>query len=543
MKTAKHNLSHYKLASMKMGYLYPIGCVEVIQGDTFKHRTDCFIRMAPMNAPIMHPVWVRLHHWFVPYRILWGGFEEMITAKNLNAITPYFKKAVWENVSGASIPFEGSLDDFLGVNIGNTSFTNNKSVDVSVMAYLAYYKIWCEFYADEQLDSRKIQNYKVMLDKFAGKTNTSINNGGNQTSLWTGNKYAPPMPIERVSWHKDYLTTARPSPQLGPDLGVPITPTRGVTGKQIPTIMQYIDGQQAGKTAFVDVQPNRPVTGGYGVGPSTTKTFDGVTVDGVTQNWAPALLSFDGLGNINGVPISSQSVNIRELRAAFALQKIFINRNEYGNRFSEYLAAQGIKYSDRSLQLPQYLGGGKDLLQISEIVNTTSQGSAELYGHGVGSLKTNSYIRYFEEPGLILSLISIIPKNVYMDATHKMFFRKRQEDYFQPELQHLDAQEVKNKEVYCDGSTADEGTFGYQQRYDEFRSCLSSVSGEFRSTLNDWHLARKFGSLPVLNSTFTNCNPSPRIFASQNSDQIYLMAKHKIVARRHLTKRAKVRIM
>jgi len=520
MKTAKHNLSHYKLASLKMGYLYPVGCVEVIQGDTFKHRTDCFIRLAPMNAPIMHPIWVRLHHWFVPYRILWGGFEDMITAKNLSAISPYFRKAIWDNrPDGGLYPFEGSLDDFLGINIGNTSKADDRSVDVSVMAYLAYFKIWCEFYADEQLDARKIQNYKVMLDKFAGKTNASINNGGNQTSLWTSDPYTPPFMVERVSWFKDYFTTARPSPQLGPDLGVPISPTRGATGKAIPTIMQYIDGPDAGKTAFIDMVMDRPMSGAMELGTSSTRTYDGVTVDGLQRPGNNALVSFDGLGKINGVPISSQSLNIRELRAAFALQKIFINRNEYGNRFSEYLAAQGIKYSDRSLQLPQYLGGGKDLLQISEIVNTTSQGSADLYGHGVGSLKTNSYIRYFEEPGIVISLMSVVPKNVYMDATHKMFFRKRQEDFFQPELQHLDAQEVKNKEVYCNGSTADEGIFGYQQRYDDFRTQFSTVSGEFRSGLNDWHLGRKFSSLPVLNSTFTSCNPSPRIFAPQNPDQ------------------------
>lgn len=532
MKTAKHNLSHYKLASLKMGKLYPVGCIEVIQGDTFKHRTDCFLRMAPMNAPIMHPVWVRLHHWFVPYRILWGGFEDFITAKKLNYVAPYFTGNTLYPLSGIS--------DFLGIGVSRGSQSKD-NIGINYFPFLAYLKIWAEFYADEQLDSWLIGKVNQLCSDFADKNGKYLAGG---RIPYNTNTYGFDLDcIRPVSWFKDYFTTARPSPQLGPDLGVPISPTRGVTGKQIPTIMQYIDGTQSGKTAFVDVLPNRPTTGAYGIGPSTTKTFDGVTVDGVTQNFAPALLSFDGLGNINGIPISSQSVNIRELRAAFALQKIFINRNEYGNRFSEYLAAQGIKYSDRSLQLPQYLGGGKDLLQISEIVNTTSVNSADLYGHGIGSLKTNSYIRYFEEPGIVLSLLSVVPKNVYMNSTPKMFFRRTQEDFFQPELQHLDAQEIKNKEIYSDGSNADNNVWGYQQRYDDFRTCLSSVSGEFRTTLKDWHLAREFGSLPALNSNFIHCNPSPRIFAAQNSDQIYLMAKHKIIARRHLTKRAQVKIV
>ena len=178
---------------------------------------------------------------------------------------------------------------------------------------------------------------------------------------------------------------------------------------------------------------------------------------------------------------------------------------------------------------------------MSEILRTAEGASAnnpvgDLKGHGIGALRTNRYRKYIEEHGWILSFVSTRPKSIYADGLYRHWNRRTKEDFWQKELQHIGQQEIENKEVYLAHSTPD-GTFGFQDRYDEYRYQCSSIAGEFReSTLDYWHFARRFASDPALNQTFTDCVPPKTPFAVQSKDTLWCMANHSIQARRHVAR-------
>ena len=236
------------------------------------------------------------------------------------------------------------------------------------------------------------------------------------------------------------------------------------------------------------------------------------------------------------------TIDINQLREAFALQRFEEHRALYGSRYVEYLRYLGVKSSDARLQRPEYLGGSRQTIQFSEVLQTAPGGEdpvGALKGHGIGAMRTNRYRRFFEEHGYVLTIMMVRPISVYMQGLSRMWNRRVKEDYYQRELQHIGQQEVLTKELYAgngQGPTADDVVFGYQNRYDEYRWHESYVSGEFRDILNSWHMARDFANEPTLNADFINAVPTTRIFAAQQNDTLYCMANHSIQARRLMSK-------
>lgn len=473
MKRSKFSLSHYKLLTCKMGQLVPVTWFEALPGDTIQQATSALIRCAPLVSPVMHPVSVRFHHWFVPNRLLWSNWQDFITGG-----------ADGNNASGhPGIAFTnaavGSLADYLGVPTANGS-----SLYYNALPFRAYGLIWNEYYRDEDLQTAVTV---ALTDAADTTTNTTLQN---------------------ISWEKDYLTTARPWVLKGPSVTLPL-----------------------GTTAPV---------GSYTGGSHPLK---------VGNAGSPVLLDWSGSAGALNDPIvanlsSATAVDINTVRKAFALQRFEEARARYGSRYTEYLRYLGVKSSDARLQRPEYLGGGRNTIQFSEVLQTggTSAGAptgvGNLAGHGITAMRTNRYRRFFEEHGIVMTLMSVRPKTMYTQASPRAMFRGfgtqngmlgTKEDYWQRELQHIGQQQITGSEV--DSRSGNTG-FGYQDRYDEYRRIESSVAGLFRSTLDTWHLAREFGSTPALNSTFVSCVPRTSVFADTSADNLYVMANHSIQARR-----------
>lgn len=470
MKRSKFSLSHYRLMSCNMGGLYPIALTEVIPGDTVQQATSCLIRCSPLLAPVMHPVRVRIHHWYVPFRLIWSSFEDFITGGPTGTSLPAFPTfAGFTNTVG-------TLANHLGLPIGTVPA-------VSCLPFRAYALIWNEHYRDQDLQAEVV------------------------VSTGDGNDTTTHRQLLNCSWEKDYFTSSRPWEQKGPAVTIPI-------GTDAPVFSNANNGQN------LSVNQNRGGTlkawdaGGAQV---TMSTVTGAVGTGLTAD----------LQNASAVTVS-------RLRQALALQRFEEARARYGSRYTEYLRYLGIKSSDARLQRPEYLGGGKQIIQFSEVLQT-AEGTdpvGEMAGHGIGAMRSNRYRRFFEEHGYILSLLSIQPKTIYMQGIKRTWNRRVKEDFWQRELQHIGQQAVLNKEVYAAHASPDL-TFGYQDRYDEYRRTESSVAGEFATpVLNHWHMARDFASTPALNNTFVECVPTERIFADNAEDTIYVMANHSIQARR-----------
>lgn len=503
MKRGKFSLSHYKLLSMKMGQLVPISWFEALPGDTVQMSTSALVRCAPLATPVMHPVHVRIHHWFVPNRLLWDNWENFITggADGMDAsVHPY--------IAFTANPAVSSLADYLGVPTETFAATHN----LSALPFRAYAKIFNEWYRDQDLVTALVQSSADGADT---TTNTTLQN---------------------CAWEKDYYTSSRPWEQKGPTVTLPISGTAPVTG------IAVVNTQAAATNALAATGSEASADMAASGGPTWLNTQSFYLK--AQSNAVP------GSGNrpqIFADLAAATGVDINDVRLAFAVQRFEEARARYGSRYTEYLRYLGVRSSDARLQRPEYLGGGKQTIQFSEVLQTapTSAGTGGgaggvggFGGHGIGATRSNRYRRFFEEHGIVMTLMSVRPRTIYSNPVHRSWLRGQavngltgtKEDYWQRELQHIGQQAVNGLEV--DVSCGD-SSFGFQDRYDEYRRMESSVAGEFRtSTLDSWHLAREFASPPALNGTFTTCTPSTRIFADLTDDNLYIMASHNIQARR-----------
>lgn len=492
MKRSKFSLSHYNLLTCDMGELIPLTWYEVLPGDTIQHSTSMLLRVLPLVAPIMHPVRIRIHHWFVPNRLLYEDWEEYITGGEDGMSAAIHPQIVITN------PSKGTLADYLGVPPGTYEKFFN------ALPFRAYAKIYNEAYRDQDLQS------EVGLDLGGGPSESVTN-----TSLL------------KVAWEKDYFTTARPEPVKGPDLYIPLGDKAPVTG--IGKVNQNFDYSSGAANE----------TGG---GSPTYASYAKIDEATANDRWRveedPDNAGYPG---IYADLSEATGISISDLREYLALQRYQEARARFGSRYSEYLRylVPGLKPSDARLQEPEYLGGGRNVISFSEILQsessdaTTPQGT--MTGHGISAMRTRRFRRFFEEHGIVMSLMSVVPKAIYTQGLFRKWQRQTKEAYFQKELQFIGEQEILNEEVYVE--TADwGGTFGYQHRYDEYRYHPSTVHGDFHDTLDHWHMGRQFASEPALNSTFITANPTDRVYAQTSTDNLLVMANHSIQARRILSK-------
>lgn len=510
MKRSKHSLSHYKLASFDAGMLVPVGMIDVLPGDSVRMSTSMLLRLSPLATPVMHPVHVRLHHWFVPFRILWpresaevGGFEQFITGgedgEGDGAVFP----------SRTAVPLAGSILDYMGIPPGT-------SVNYSLLPVRAYNMIYNEFYRDQDLSVKRDQD----LD-----TDVAV-----------------------ISWEKDIFTAARPWTQKGPTVTMPL----GDTAPVVPDMSNVAGGSST---------PLFTADGAVWPGPAGSSALS--AVGGFdTPGWALGDPGTTGIQNVrwgdgNGGSVMRTGLladleqaggpDVNAVRLAFALQRYQEARAQFGSRYTEYLRYLGIRSSDARLQRPEYLGGGRATVSFSEVLRTGNDDGEEaspigqMRGHGISALRTRPFVRFFEEHGVVLTLASVRPKSMYADGIHRSWIKRTKEDYFQKELETIGQQEVYYKEVYTPHATPD-GVFGWNDRYYEYRHQPSSVAGEFRTVYNDWHWARLFGSDPALNAEFVLCDPGKRIFQQETNSTLLGMFSHSIQARRMVGNRVIGRI-
>lgn len=490
MKRSKFSLSHYKLFTGDMGYLIPIAWYETLPGDTFQQQSSALIRVSPLLAPVMHPVVCRINHFFVPLRLIWEDFEDFITGGPDGTSTPTHPYA-------GNAGSEGTLKDYLGIPPDTTG------INYSVLPFRAYSLIWNEYFRDQDLQT---------------ELTVSVASGSDTTTNKT---------LQQVCWEKDYFTTSRPWEQKGDDVYIPLY------DQQVPV-------QRDGNTVRVTDGTN---DGDWIIGTPLAANTSGASPDSTAL---AGNLKFGEAADVTATGLEADltgatGIPISDLRLSLALQRYQEARAQYGSRYVEYLRYLGVRSSDARLQNPEYLGGGRQVINFSEVLSTDGSNTGDLKGHGIAAMRTNRFRRFFEEHGIVMSLMSVIPKSIYAQALNRKFLRTTKEDYFQKELQTIGEQEITNKEIMSDHATPD-GIFGYQARYDEYRSHPSSIAGEFHSTNDHWHYARIFATDPSLNSAFVTATPTKRVNASSATDCLYVMSNHSIQARRPIMKFAKNRL-
>lgn len=452
------DLSHEKKLTANMADLVPIYLQECVPGDKFRGKTELVIRLAPMVFPVMHRINAYIHYFFVPNRLIWDNWQDFITGgrdgKNTN-VPP--KISITDANKQNFAP--GSLADYLGIPV-DTAVQIANGLNVSALPFRAYQLIYNEYYRDQTLMN------EIYFDKGDNTVDTSL------------------LSLRKRCWEKDYFTSALPFTQRGDDVLIPMD-------------IQY---KSPSKATFADGTPlgdgQVTVLGGQG---DLAVAAVGATIDN----------------------IESLQSTINDLRTSISLQQWLEKNARAGARYVESILAHfHRRVPDYRLQRPEMIGGGKQTIMISEVLSNFESAETALGkmgGHGLSVGDQSGFKYTADEHGYILGILSTLPRTGYMNSIHRMFFKDSKFDWYFPEFAHLGEQPVFNKEIYPDWSTgtAYDEVFGYQSRYAEYKYIPDSVHGEFRTTLEDFHLARKFTALPQLNASFVEADPDTRIFAVQ----------------------------
>lgn len=551
------DLSYENKLSFDMGDLVPVYTENVVPGDRFNVNSEVFLRFAPMLAPIMHRVNCYVHYFFVPYRLIWDEWKDFITGGEDGLLQPVFPRY---KVLGAKCA-PGQLGDYLGYNFStdlSSESTSKSGGEYSLLPFRAYQMIYNEYYRDQNLTP------EVQFSKASGDSQSTdvLVSGTDYDSLQADTALAELMTLRKRAWEKDYFTSALPFVQRGVAAQIPFgSPELSGSGRSL--IYRTMADDVFISSGPFNLNTGSALANGLDFDQSVMEQTLINSNGDLSRNHSGHKLQQDGVQsdiNLNGTHAVSVSdiaskltleglaaPTINELRLSNHIQKWLEINARVGSRYIEQILGHyGVRVPDYRLDRPEYLGGGKSPVQISEVLQTsatddvTPQGNMAGHAYSVGS--KNKFNYSFDEHGIVLGIMSVLPRTSYQQGMSRFMTKFDKFDHYFPEMANLGEQAIANEEIWCSYAAANQETnkadFGYQERYAEYKYRGGEVHGDFRTSLDFWHLGRKFENRPSLNSSFVESDPSKRIFNVTEGSHLWCQIYNSVRAVRPMPKHA-----
>lgn len=480
------------LTTFDAGKLIPFYVDEVLPGDTFSVDTAAIIRMTTPKYPVMDDAYIDFYYFYCPNRILWDNFKRFMgeadDAPWMPTKTYKVPKIVIENEEGGAsrgFPDENSILDYMGVPAKAIKTGETGKIEINALPIRAYVKIWNEFFRDQNVGNPAVLNTGDQDEEYqAGSGKESEVN--EEKILEYAHKGGYCLPVSRFH---DYFSSCLPYPQRGPEVTIALTGNAPVK-------------------LYDDLEMTDPYFGsiylGNDLGKVEASATDPTEILGknIFGEGVPYKYIGTDLHNI-------QATTINQLRQAFAVQHYYEALARGGSRYREQVRALfGVSISDKTVQIPEYLGGGRYHVNMNQIVQTSGQEAdsgtpiGETGAMSVTPVNESSFTKSFEEHGFVIGVMCVRHDHSYQQGLERFWSRSDRLDYYFPQFANLGEQPVKKKEIMLTGKTTDDETFGYQEAWADYRMKPNRVSGKMRSnaegTLDFWHYADNYDKVPTL---------------------------------------------
>lgn len=507
------------LTTFDAGKLIPFYVDEVLPGDTFSVDTAAIIRMSTPKYPVMDDSYIDFYYFYCPNRILWDNFKRFMGEAD-NA--PWMPTKTYQvpkiKIKGEdnNIPYPAvqTILDYMGVP-AKTVTGADKEVKINALPIRAYVKIWNEFFRDQNVGNPAVNNTDDNDTIYATGTSTGKEEDATEENILNnainGGFCLP------VSRFHDYFSSCLPYPQRGPEVTIALT---GNAPIKLYGQNAYGESEKREITNYgTTPTANEIMQNNFGIKENANEKAPYILTGQVSGNnklyYADGTEAKNDVGRYEADLSSIEAATINQLRQAFAVQHYYEALARGGSRYREQVRALfGVSISDKTVQIPEYLGGGRYHVNINQIVQTSGQQTAndtpigETGAMSVTPINESSFTKSFEEHGFVIGVMCVRHDHSYQQGLERFWSRSDRLDYYFPQFANIGEQPVKKKEIMLTGTSTDDETFGYQEAWADYRMKPNRVSGKMRSnaegTLDFWHYADDYETVPTLSQEWMN---------------------------------------